>query len=246
MSAYDYPGGELALFAHARHWKRYFSRLLLPHLHGDVIEVGAGLGESTPFLQSDRVRSWLCLEPDASLAQALVARCASNPSAIRTRVQHGTLADLEPVPLADVILYIDVLEHIEDDRAELLRAATRLRPGGALIVLAPAHMALYSQFDRAIGHFRRYNRRMLRAVVPPAFVELRLFYLDTLGMLPPLLNRWCFRKAVPSLQDVRRWDCLLVPLSQRIDPLLRFSCGRSIVGIWHYQPGSMSPVPEAA
>ena len=39
----------------------------------------------------------------------------------------------------DAILYIDVLEHIEDDRAEMARAAARLKPGGALIVLAPAH-----------------------------------------------------------------------------------------------------------
>ena len=69
----------------------------------------------------------------------------------------GTLASLDPEVKADTILYIDVMEHIAGDRQEMADAAARLRPGGHLIVLSPAHQWLFSPFDEAIGHYRRYT-----------------------------------------------------------------------------------------
>lgn len=57
--------------------------------------------------------------------------------------------DLPPGELFDTLLYIDVLEHIPDDGAELARAAERLRPGGRVIVLSPVHQWLYSEFDNS-------------------------------------------------------------------------------------------------
>lgn len=240
MTPTNYPGNELSLFAGARNWKQYYAAALRPFLRGDVLEVGAGLGESTPYLQSDAVRSWLCLEPDATLARALEAKCATLAHADRTRVQHGTLEDLDAGPLADAILYLDVLEHIEDDRAELERAVARLRPGGALIVLAPAHMALFSPFDRAIGHFRRYNRRMLRALAPAALVERRLFYLDAVGMLCSLANRLVLRASQPTVANLAFWDRWMVPVSRALDPLTGHRLGRSVVAIWQL-PATRQP-----
>ena len=79
----------------------------------------------------------------------------------------GTIADILDRPQRfDAVLYIDVLEHIEDDRGELERATRLLREGGYLIVLSPAHQWLFSPFDEAIGHFRRYDRRSLGALQP--------------------------------------------------------------------------------
>ena len=59
----------------------------------------------------------------------------------------------------DTILYVDVLEHIADDAAELARARRLLTPEGNLVVLAPAHQSLFSPFDAAVGHYRRYDER---------------------------------------------------------------------------------------
>lgn len=55
----------------------------------------------------------------------------------------GTLEALAALAF-DTIIYIDVLEHIEDDREELNRAASHLRPGGHLIILSPAHQKLFT------------------------------------------------------------------------------------------------------
>jgi hypothetical protein len=67
----DYVGGELGLFAAATNWKSYYGRLLEPFIKGNVLEVGAGIGGTMPFLWNDSVSSWLCLEPDPALALEL-------------------------------------------------------------------------------------------------------------------------------------------------------------------------------
>ena len=148
------------------------------------------------------------------------------------RARAGTIRDLPPDARFDAILYVDVLEHIEDDAAELVAAARALRPGGALIVLAPAHGWLYSPFDRAIGHYRRYTRRSLARVAPAGLRRLVLRYLDSVGLLASAGNRFVLRKSLPSARDVARWDRLMVPLSRRLDPWLAFRVGKSVLGIW--------------
>src|SRR5260370_30792037 len=84
----------------------------------------------------------------------------------RCQVQIGTLRNVAAASLYDTILYLDVLEHIADDAAELAAAANHLAPGGHLVVLGPAHQFLFSAFDEAIGHYRRYNSRRLAALTP--------------------------------------------------------------------------------
>ena len=151
------------------------------------------------------------------------------PSCCEARV--GTLANLDGGPF-DVLLYIDVLEHIEDDRAELNLAAAKLKSGGRLIVLAPAHQWLFTPFDRSVGHFRRYNKRMLGELRPDGLELIALDYLDSAGLLASLANRCLLRQAMPMPWQIETWDRLLVPTSRLLDPPLRGCLGKSILGIW--------------
>ena len=59
----------------------------------------------------------------------------------------------------DTILYMDVLEHIENDEKEINKALKQLNSGGYLIFFVPAYQFLYSDFDKAIGHIKRYNKK---------------------------------------------------------------------------------------
>src|SRR5450631_2827964 len=114
---YIYEGSELELFSHAENWKRYWSAHVRPYLGKRVLEVGAGIGVNTPFLNKDAVE-WVCLEPDRSMAAILAERQrATNLAGTRTFV--GLVADLPCIPSFDSIVYIDVLEHIKDDSAEI-------------------------------------------------------------------------------------------------------------------------------
>jgi SAM-dependent methyltransferase len=234
--AEPYPGGELELFARAENWKDYFATLLGPYLTGDVLEVGAGLGATTRRLCDGRQRTWLCLEPDRAMASRLAAAVADGALPRCCQARAGTVRTLPPAARFDAVLYIDVLEHVEDDAAELAAAARVLRPGGVLIVLAPAHAWLYSPFDRAIGHHRRYTRRSLERVAPRGLHRLVLRYLDSVGLLASAGNRFVLRRSLPTARDIARWDRLMVPLSRRLDPWLGFRIGKSVVGIWRADP----------
>ena len=230
--SYSYVGHELELFAEAEHWKRYFRSAIADRLVGDVLEVGAGIGETARHLLDGRQRSWLCLEPDERLGTRLRAWAEAGDVAPLPTVQIGTTADLDPRSRFDTILYIDVLEHIEDDRAEMARAAELLAPRGALIVLSPAFQQLFSDFDRSVGHFRRYTRASLAEVMPPSVRQVRLRYLDSVGFLASLSNRALLRQALPTRRQIALWDRVMIPASRVLDPLLARSFGRSVLAVY--------------
>ncbi len=232
MNASSYIGAELDLFAEAVRWKAYFGSLIRPYLGKRVLEVGAGLGATTAALCSGQEQEWWCLEPDPSLLARIQAkiRLAALPACCRPVA--GALQDLPASARFDTILYIDVLEHIEADRAELARAALHLFPGGHLIVLAPACPTLYSPFDRAIGHYRRYTRSALQSLTPPGARPVLLRYLDSLGFFLSLGNRWLLRRPMPDRRQILFWDRFLTPLTRLTDRLTGYTFGRSIVAVW--------------
>ncbi|MEZ0395821.1 MAG: class I SAM-dependent methyltransferase [Anaerolineales bacterium] len=232
LNSSSYIGGELDIFAEAVRWKAYFGRLLRPYLGERVLEVGAGLGATTAALCSGREREWWCLEPDPALLAHIEARLRTSRLPPCCRAVPGALQDVPASARFDTILYIDVLEHIEDDRAELERAAARLLPGGHLIVLAPACPALYSPFDRAIGHYRRYTRAALQALTPPQTRLIVLRHLDSLGFFLSLANRSLLRQSMPSRRQILFWDRLLTPLTRLSDWLVRYTFGRSLLAVW--------------
>jgi ubiquinone/menaquinone biosynthesis C-methylase UbiE len=232
MMHFSYVGQELRIFEHARNWKKYWSSEIRPYLSGDVLEVGAGLGANTEFLKSAGVSSWTCLEPDPALIDSMRSRFANQPGLLDCRIEIGTTEQLSVQRKFDGILYIDVLEHVEADREELGRASRLLRTGGRIVVLAPAHQWLYTDFDRAIGHFRRYDKFSLSACMPSDGTIIRLDYMDSVGKLASLVNRFLLRQAEPSLKQILFWDNYLVPPSQFVDHLTFNTVGKSILGVW--------------
>lgn len=232
MPASPYTGSELELFAGAANWKNYLKAELSPCLGEAVLEVGAGIGGTTAFLYGPPARRWLCLEPDPALAAELVSKIGSGALPRTCETLNGTLADLGAGDSFDTILYVDVLEHIADDSGELRLAAARLRPAGRLVVLAPAHQGLFSEFDRGVGHFRRYSKDSLGALRPGGLRTLRLDYLDSAGLLASWGNRLLLRQALPTPGQIALWDRLLVPVSRLLDPLLGRRLGKSVLAVW--------------
>lgn len=229
--ATHYIGNELALFEHATRWKAYYGGRLRPYLRGRVLEVGAGIGGTTRALCDGRPTDWLCLEPDAGLAAQIAALRAQGALPAACRLHVGTLADLPAAEgLFDAVLYVNVIEHVEDDAAELARAYARLAPGGALLVVVPAHQWLFSRFDAAIGHFRRYSRARLRQVLPAAGRVRQLEYLDSLGLLASAASK-LLGQTYPTLAQIKLWDRALVPVSRLIDRLTGYALGKSVLAV---------------
>lgn len=231
MTVQDYIGQELEIFAHALRWKAYYASLLKPYIGLRVVEVGAGMGATTPLLCDGGQEAWICLEPDPDLEQSLAGLVADGKLPACCQARPGTIAGLGPERF-DTFIYIDVLEHIQDDAGELRMAAERLTAGGRLIVLSPAHPYLYSPFDQAIGHYRRYDREMLEALTPENCHPEKCLYLDSAGLLLSLGNRVLLRQSMPTFRQILFWDRRVIPISKALDRLTGFRLGKSILAIW--------------
>ena len=227
-SSLDYIGTELEVFKHAENWKRYWGGKLAPHIRGRVGEVGAGIGGSTPQLFSVNATSWTLIEPDANMGAGLQRQAPSCLHSLPTRVEISTLAGLPEDQRFDTLTYIDVLEHIEDDAAEVAEAFRRLDSGGIIAALSPANMALFSDFDRAVGHFRRYTLPGFQALFETEGVILASGCLDFPGTALSLANRLMLRQSSPRQSQIAFWDRWIVPCARWIDPLIGHRLGRSV------------------
>jgi len=231
-----YVGSELELFAAATNWKGYFARLLAPFIGARVLEVGSGLGTNIGYLHGPAVRDWTSLEPDESLAHHIASRIAAGDLPPDCHVIAGTIASIKPANRFDTVLYVDVLEHIADDAGELAAAAAALAPGGHLVVLAPAHQFLFSPFDGAIGHWRRYNGAALANLTPRGCRIRARLALDSAGFLASLANRLLLKASMPSRGQIAFWDRVLVPVSRMLDAVTGRRFGKTVVAVWQREP----------
>lgn len=113
--------------------------------------------------------------------------------------------DQEPSLLGryDAVFLLDVLEHIEDDKSFLVAALHHLRPGGMLIVNVPASMWLYSRYDTAAGHVRRYRGATLANVFAQAGIRPEGLRYWGMSMVPVLLLRKAFLRLTNPAATIR-------------------------------------------
>lgn len=232
MGEFEYVGVELDIFREAVNWKNYWASFVYKYMSGEILEVGAGIGENTLLLCNNTVKRWVCLEPDPKLCKRIHAGIKSSLPAKQCEILTGTLANLEPGQLFDTIIFIDVLEHIEDDRAEMKMAVGHLKKGGRIIVLSPAHQWLFTDFDASIGHYRRYNKKSLTCLTTEVLMLERLYYLDAVGLLASAANRLFLRQSMPTIKQIKFWDRIMVRCSRIVDPILFYKAGKSVLGIW--------------
>jgi SAM-dependent methyltransferase len=232
---YKYPGEELALFEKAINWKKYFAHFIRPWLTGYVLETGAGTGGTTVLLNNNTTDHWLLSEPDKTMRDILQKKINTGLLPANCQIHSGTIDLLGQQQLFDCIIYIDVLEHIEDDAGEIRKAATHLKPGGRLIILSPAFNLLYSPFDKTIGHYRRYTKHSLSRLADKSLARERLFYLDTVGFFASLVNRLLLKQSYPTQRQISFWDKWMIPVSKITDRIFFYSFGKSILAVWKKQ-----------
>jgi SAM-dependent methyltransferase len=143
-------------------WLRYglIQKLLRGLPVESVLEIGAGEGALGARLARHLV--YVGVEPDP---RSFVKAKARIDGAGRGRVLHGDLSDLDPASTFDVVCAFEVLEHIEDDARAVSEWRDRLRPGGWLLLSVPAQPHRFGAGDRRAGHYRRYERAQLAALL---------------------------------------------------------------------------------
>ena len=192
----------------AKNYRTSLLREFESHLHGKVVEVGAGIGQITAELRvMPSIQKVCSIEPEARFCAQIQARYPDHD------LVQGTISDLKREDGWNAILSVNVLEHIEADENELQNYFRLLQPsGGALCLFVPARPEIYAPIDSDFGHFRRYTRPGLRAKLEAAgFLVERMRYYNLAGYFAWWINFCLLKQRSFGIHSVRFFDRMIFP-----------------------------------
>lgn len=224
---YVYPVKVTENFDNANFHIKYCLSFIKKYLFGNILEIGAGCGSFTRNYLTDKIKFLTLTEKDKNNINKLNQKFSKIKN---IKIKNHNINKIKD--RFNIILYLHVLEHIKNDRLEITKATNKLKKDGNLIIMVPAHQKMYSNLDKSVGHYRRYNIEFFQQ----KFNSLKLIdlrYLDSTGYLLYYLNKIFFKKEkFPSKAKILIWDKLFTPLSIIIDYVLRYRVGKCILAIY--------------
>ena len=225
MKKIHYNGFELEHFDSASNFRKYQVSLILKYINGNFVEVGAGKGGLVPYYKKIP-KSVTLLEPEKKLFKILKEKFYSR----KIRIKNHTVNKLKSY--YDTIIYYDVLEHIKKDLSEVRTASKKLKKNGYLIFNVPAYQSFFSEFDRSVGHYKRYNKKDFINIEKKTNLKIeKLVYYDSIGFLFLVLNKILSLKQTNLKNKIFLWN-LLIPVSKLIDFLTFNMFGKSLLCVF--------------
>lgn len=162
-----------------------------------ALDIGGGAGRFREQLEGRT--GWFVDMTDLNLPALEMAR----PARGRT-LYYDVTQEHRPLGGAyDLCFLFDVIEHVPEPRALVAAAVAHLRPGGHLLVNVPALQSLFSAYDVAAGHLRRYSRRTLAEEVAGLSGELAAIRYWGLSLVPLLALRRLVAGQTPDANTIR-------------------------------------------
>jgi SAM-dependent methyltransferase len=191
-----------------------------------ILDIGCGTGHNLAMLSKfGRVDALELDEQARSIAEKRLGR----------KVMKAPLPEITGVPddTYNLIAALDVIEHIEADKAALASIATRLKRGGKLIITVPAHPWMWSAHDVVNHHKRRYSRRALKELIESS--PLRL---NKIGYFNSLLFPVAVAERLSSkLRGKEGADIKLPPALLNVALEKAFAAERHLIGRLPLPPG---------
>jgi len=183
-----------------------------PYLGRKVVEVGCGLGNQLRLL-TDR-DFVMGIEPFADVVEQTRTKFRQFSN---IEIQQHSITEESVLSLAhhkfDTAISLNVFEHIDDDELAMRNTRVLLRKGGTFILIVPAHMSLYGEMDKSIGHYRRYDKDMMASKMKRAgFNVISQKYLNMVGALGWGVNGRLLKKKVPPTGQLKILNALVPAL----------------------------------
>ena len=223
----NYPIIATERFDNANLHIRYCLSFLKKYIMGNILEIGAGCGSFTRHYTSSKINKITLTDLDKKNYRNLKIKFKN--------FKHVKILDQTIYKITkkfDTILYLHVLEHIKKDVSELKEVEKKLNKNGYLVIMVPAHQKLYGNFDKAVGHFRRYERKFFKKKLNN-LSRVRLMSLDSSGYILYYLNRFFFsNETFPSNFKIFIWDKIFTPISVIFDFITNYNFGKCIIAIY--------------
>ena len=221
----NYPGKELENFDKAKVWRFYIYLEIKKYIKKSVLEVGAGIGSFTSNYMH-LSKNITLTELDQNNFESIKEKFADKKFSIYKK------KTVELKKKYNTIMYLNVLEHIKKDIKEIEISISKLKKNGYLIILVPAHSKLYSKFDKAIGHHKRYDLNFFKNLKIKKIKLEKLYFLDLTGYFLYYINKIFFKNEIyPSLLKIFIWDKMFTPITMFLDKLFLHRFGKNILFI---------------
>lgn len=218
----SYSGtSNLEAMASAKNYNRYLVELVSTKLAGAgfLLDFGAGLGTYALELREKHF-SVACLEPD--LKQSITLE----------RLGLNNFRNINEVPDSSIeaVYSLNVLEHIENDSECMETLRRKMVTGGRILIYVPAFNSLFSNMDKHVGHYRRYNKKTLNQLFPRASWRiLETEYVDSVGFFASIyLKLFGAKDGRLDPKTVNFYDRILFPISRIFDIVFRFRFGKNV------------------
>ena len=229
-----YIGKDLEAMCFAKNYHKWILSIFSKYLGGRIVEVGAGSGSFSELLLDRTPETLDLIEPSSDMFQLLKQRL--QPVKAPTNINFynatfGRVADeLQASSRPDSILYVNVLEHIEDDAGELSRVYQTLGPRGRVFIFVPAFEWLLGGFDKKVGHFRRYTKpELLKKTETAGFRVLETRYVDFFGILPWWVKYRLLKSDALETGAVKLYDRMVVPVCKTLESIIRPPLGKNLL-----------------
>lgn len=228
-----YAGKDLEAMSFAENYHRWILDIFEPYLGRRVVEVGAGRGAFSKLILERSIESLSVVEPSSNMFPILQSWVENFKTEKRIDTYNAIFAnvaeEIARKQQPDSIIYVNVLEHIRDDLAELEHVHRTLVDGGCVLIFSPACQWLYGSFDKLVGHHRRYTRSQLADTAKQAgFRVLTSGYLDFPGMFPWWVKYKVVRSQKMEAWAVRFYDTYVIPVLRIAESVIRPPVGRNL------------------
>lgn len=176
---------ELFNYKRQKKFNDWFYSKIKPHLKGDILETGSGVGTFSERIAEDFKGKVYLTDIDPEFIKLLKEQFKGRKNVRVEYLDLSSKKDFSKIKVKfDSVLCTHVLEHIKDDVKALKLMGDSLKKNGNLIVVVPAHKFLYSKMDKTEGHYRRYSKNELEEKAEKAGLKIKSAFWFNMFAIP--------------------------------------------------------------